>query len=69
MKYNVNIHSANPLYFIIDKIDTLKKKNGNTQFLLLQVKTEVLTKYTEFWNNIKNLIETVNGEPGGYGKT
>ena len=29
MKYNVNIHSANPLYFIIDKIDTLKKKNGN----------------------------------------
>ena len=41
----------------------------NTYFLLLQVKTEVLTKYTEFWNNIKNLIETVNGEPGGYGKT
>ena len=29
MKYNLNIHCENPLYFIIDKVDTLKKKIGN----------------------------------------
>ena len=33
----------------------------NIQFLTLQMKTNVLKKYTELWNGIKNEIETING--------
>ena len=29
---------------------------------------EGLTKYTELWNGIKNLIEKVNDKSGEYGK-
>ena len=29
---------------------------------------EVLEKYTELWNGIKNLIERVNDKPGKYRK-
>ena len=25
-----------------------------------------MTKYTELWNKIKNLIETINGKPGEF---
>ena len=33
----------------------------NIQFLTLQMKTNVLKKYTELWDGIKNEIETING--------
>ena len=36
--------------------------------MLLQIKKEVLPKYTELWNGIKNLIEKINDKPGVYGK-
>ena len=36
----VNLHSVNPLYFIIDKVDEYieRKMEINTQFLLLLIK-------------------------------
>ena len=36
--------------------------------MLLQIKKEVLTKYTELWDGIKNLIEKVNDKVGEYGE-
>ena len=30
------------------------------------IKKEVMTKYVELWNKIKNLIETINGKPDDY---
>ena len=29
---------------------------------------KVLTKYTQLWNDIKNLTETINGKPCRYEK-
>ena len=47
-----------------------KKKETNTYFLLLQVKTKkVLAKYAELWNKIKCLIKTINNKKEiDYGK-
>ena len=50
MKNHVNIHSVNPLYFIIDKIDGyIEERNGNKYLTLVSndKNKEVLTKYTE----------------------
>ena len=68
---NVKINSVNPLYLIIDNVDWyIKKSNGNKYITLVSTdkNKEVLTKYTELWDGIKNLIEKVNNKPGKYGK-
>ena len=69
--YYVNMHSVNPLYLIIDKADGyIEEKNGNKYLILASTdkNKEVLTKYTELWDGIKNLIEKINDKPGEYGK-
>ena len=40
-------------------MDALKKKNGNKYLIFASTdkNKEVLTKYAERWNGIKNLIE------------
>ena len=68
---NVKINSVNPLYLIIDNVDWyIKKSNGNKYIALVSTdkNKEVLTKYTELWDGIKNLIEKVNNKPGKYWK-
>ena len=66
----VNIHSVNPLYLIIGKVDRyIEKKKKNYLILASTDKNkELLTNYTELWNVIKNLIEKINDKPGEYGK-
>ena len=68
----VKINSVNPLYLIINEADGyIKEKNGNKYLTLaFTIKNkEVLTKYTELWDGIKNEIETINGsKPGEYKK-
>ena len=61
-------------------MDTLKKKNRNKYFIFASTdkNKKVLTKYTELWHGIKNLIkyysiecnsiEKINNKPGEYGK-
>ena len=47
---DVNIHSVNPLYFIIGEVDGyIEEKNGNQYFIFASTdkNKEVLTKYTE----------------------
>ena len=56
----VKINSVNPLYLIIDKVDGfIEEKNGNKYLTLVSKdkNKEVLIKYTERWNEVKNLIE------------
>ena len=59
-----NIHSANPLYLMINKgIGHIDEKNGNKYLLstFADQNKKVLKKYKEFWNGFKNEIETING--------
>ena len=50
------------ILLLVKMMDTLKKDMEiNTQFSLVQIKNEVLTKQAELWNQIKNLMkEKVN---------
>ena len=51
-------------------MDTLKKKVVvNTLFLILQTKTKkLLSKYTEFWDGVKNFIGKIDDKLDKYGK-
>ena len=52
-----NIYSLNPLYLIIDKIIGHIKKNNGNKYLVFDSddkNKEVLKKYNEFWDGIKN---------------
>ena len=62
-----NIHSVYPLYPIIGKSDGYKEESNGNKYLVFasKDKKEVLTKCTELWNGIKNLIKTVNGGEAG----
>ena len=67
----VNIHRVARLYFIIDKANAYsKERNGNKSMTLVSndKNKETLKKYTELWNKIKNLTETLNNKPSEYGK-
>ena len=72
-----NIYSVNPLYLIIGKVDghiecnSVQKNNGNKYLVFdsTDENKEVLRKYAELWDRIKNEIETINGyKKGEYGK-
>ena len=67
-----NIYSVNPLYLIIGKVDGhIEEKNGSKYLVFdsTDENKEVLEKYTELWDGIKNEIETINGgKKGEYGK-
>ena len=67
-----NIHSVNPLYLIIGKVDGFIEEKNGSKYLVFDFtdkNKEVLAKYTELWDGIKNEIETINGGKGGeYGK-
>ena len=65
------------MYLIIGKVDghiecnSVQKNNGNKYLVFdsTDENKEVLKKYTELWNGIKNEIETINGgKKGEYGK-
>ena len=71
MKYHdyVKINSVNSLYLITDKVDVyIEESNGNKYLTLVSSdkNKKELIKYTEIWNGIKNLIETINGKPGEF---
>ena len=59
-----NIHSVNPLYLIINKAyGYIEEKNGS-KYLVFDSENEnneVLKKYIEVCDGIKNEIETING--------
>ena len=66
------IYSVNPLYLIIGEVDGhIEEKNGSKYLVFdsTDENKEVLKKYAELWDRIKNEIETINGgKKGEYGK-
>ena len=66
-----NVNSANPLYLMINRIDGfIEEKNGNKYLNIASTdrNSEVLKKYSEVWNEIKNYIEKVSDNEGEYDK-
>ena len=64
-------HSVNPFYLIIGKVNGYIEENGNKYLIFASTdkKKEILTKYTKFCDEIKNLIEcnsieTIDNKPG-----
>ena len=67
-----NIYSINPLYLIIGEVDGHIEEKRENKYLVFDSRDEnreVLEKYTELWDGIKNEIKTINGgKEGEYGK-
>ena len=67
-----NICSVNPLYLIINKVDEYIEEKNRSKYLVFDSTDEgkeVLKKYTELWDRIKNEAETIiGGKEGKYGK-
>ena len=58
-----NVTSVNPLYLMINRIDGyIKEKNGDKYLNIASTdrNTEVLKKYSEVWDKIKDCIEKIN---------
>ena len=66
---NENIDSENPLFLIFNNVDgyiecnSIEESNGNKYLIFVSTdkNKEVLKKYKELWDEIKNQIETRNG--------
>ena len=69
-EYKTN--SANPLYLMINRIDgVIEEKEGNKYLNIASTdrNSEVLKKYLEVWDGIKDCIEEINdSELGEYDK-
>ena len=53
------------MYLILGEVDRKTEEsneNKNLVFASIDENKEVLKIYTEFWNEIKNEIKTINGE-------
>ena len=66
---SVNIHSVNLLYFIIDKADGCIEERNRNKYLTLfsnDKNKDILKMYTELWDQIKNIIESITNTSGDY---
>ena len=68
-----NIHNVNPLYLIINEAsEHIEEKNANKYLIFddsVNEDKELLKKYEDVWNEIKNEIKTINGgKENEYGK-
>ena len=64
-KAEYNINSVNPLYLFISELDGfIDEKNGNKylNITLTDSNNDVLIKYAEVWNGIKNQIKKINND-------
>ena len=68
-----NIHSVNPLYLLVNHASGyIEEKNGNKYLIFddsVNENKELLKKYTDVWDGIKNEIAAINGgKENNYGK-
>ena len=66
-----NIHSVNLLYLMIGKVIGHVEESNENKYLIFDStdeSKEVLKKYTELWDVIKNKIEITNDGEGKYVK-
>ena len=57
------------MYLIIGKANGyIEDSNGNKYLTLVSTdkNKEILAKYTELWDGIKNFIKKINSKPGDY---
>ena len=68
----VKIKTVNPLYLISSEVDGHCEDKNENKYLIFDSTNknkEVLKKYTQLWDGIKNEIVTINGgKPGEYKK-
>ena len=65
------IDSVKPSYLNIGEVDRCIEENNWNKYLTLvstDKSKDVLTKYIEFWDGIKNLISEMNDKPDEYEK-
>ena len=71
-KPEYSVDSVNPLYLMINRIDGfIEEENGDKYLNIASTdrNREVLRKYSEVWNGIKDCIEKINNsELGEYDK-
>ena len=66
-----NVNSVNPLYLMINRTDGfIDEKNGDKYLNIASTdrNSEVLKKYSEVWNGIKDCIEKINDNEREYDK-
>ena len=67
----LKINSVSPLYLVANNVDGYIKESKRNKYSTL-VSTDknkkVLTKYTEIWDEIKNMIEKINNKQAAYEK-
>ena len=66
MKDHLNIYCVNPLYLIFNEVDGYIKEINENKYLVFadtDKNKEILIKYAEIWNKIKNIIEEIDGKP------
>ena len=60
-----NIYSVNPLYLLVNHASGyIEEKNGNKYLIFddsVEENKELLKKYTDVWDEIKNIIKVING--------
>ena len=64
-KPEYNINSVNPLYLFINELDGfIDEKNGSKylNITLTDSNNDVLIKYSEIWNGIKNQMKKINND-------
>ena len=66
-----DVNGVNPLYLMINRIDGfIEEKNGDKYLNIADTdrNIEVLKKYSEVWDGIKDRIEKINNNEGKYDK-
>ena len=61
---HVNIDNENPVYLILNNVDGYTEESNGDKYLSFastDKNKEVLEKYAELWDEIKNQIEVING--------
>ena len=64
-KPEYNINGVNPLYLFISELDRFIDENNGNKYLsitLTDSNNDVLIKYAEVWNGIKNQIKKINND-------
>ena len=65
----MKINSRNPLYLIIDKINGyIEESNGNKYLTLVPTNElkDIIKKYEELWNKIRDQIKTITNNSDNY---
>ena len=65
LKKQYNINSVNPLYLFISELDGFINEKSGSKYLnitLTDSNNDVLIKYGDAWNGIKNQIKKINDD-------